>query len=278
MDVIEKFVNLSIRTGSSLDDLAKQPENLNCVLSVFRACCDCSTKPTKAEAEAFLAAAGSWLSVTADKLAQDSLKLTAPLQAKISLVNLTKRVDKRRREIREERRRRALEMEEVKRASRVDTSRDVEFMSEALAEAHKAMLEGEVPVGAVVVDPQGKIVGRGHNRVISDKDPSAHAEILALRDAARTTENYRLEDCSLYVTLEPCPMCSGAIIGARLSRLIYGAKDDKAGAVDSVVKLFKIDQLNHHTRVTGGVLQDQSLQLLRDFFARLRQILGRKCE
>lgn len=151
-------------------------------------------------------------------------------------------------------------------------------MSEALAEAHKAMLEGEVPVGAVVVESSWKIVGRGHNRVISDKDPSAHAEILALRDAARTTENYRLEDCSLYVTLEPCPMCSGAIIGARLSRLIYGAKDDKAGAVDSVVKLFKIDQLNHHTRVTGGVLQDQSLQLLRDFFARLRQIRGRKCE
>ena len=131
---------------------------------------------------------------------------------------------------------------------------DLEFMQLALVEAQKARALGEVPVGAIVVK-DGVIVGRGSNAPIGSQDPSAHAEMLALRDAAKNIGNYRLVDCSLYVTLEPCAMCAGAIQHARIVQLVFGAKDPKTGACGSVVNLMTEDKLNHHTEVASGVLE-----------------------
>jgi len=140
------------------------------------------------------------------------------------------------------------------------------FMREALSMARSAECLGEVPVGAVVVR-DGEIVGRGFNSPIGEHDPTAHAEIAALRDAARNLENYRLPGCELFVTLEPCAMCAGAILHARIARVIYGARDLKTGVHGSVVDLFAVERLNHHTEVVGGVLADECGQLLSSFFA-----------
>ena len=146
---------------------------------------------------------------------------------------------------------------------------DEAMMAEALALARAASGRGEVPVGAVVIR-DGAIVGRGGNAPILHSDPTAHAEIAALRDAGRALGNYRLPDCALYVTLEPCAMCAGAIIHARLARLVYGAADPKTGACGSVIDLFGEARPNHHTRVTGGVLANESAMLLSQFFAARR--------
>jgi len=143
------------------------------------------------------------------------------------------------------------------------------WMRAALALAEEAWRRGEVPVGAVVV-ADGKIVGRGFNAPIERHDPTTHAEIAALRDAAQTLGNYRLPDCDLYVTLEPCPMCAGAIMQARIRRLVFGAADPKTGACGSVVDLFAEPRLNHQTTATGGVLADECGALLKRFFAERR--------
>ncbi|MBL8416437.1 MAG: tRNA adenosine(34) deaminase TadA [Propionivibrio sp.] len=144
--------------------------------------------------------------------------------------------------------------------------KDEFFMREALSQARAAECLGEVPVGAVVVR-EGVIVGRGFNSPIGESDPTAHAEIAALRDAARTLENYRLPGCELFVTLEPCAMCAGAILHARIARVIYGARDLKTGVHGSVVDLFAVERLNHHTEVVGGVLAEECSRLLSGFFA-----------
>lgn len=146
---------------------------------------------------------------------------------------------------------------------------DLAFMQSALALAREGGAAGEVPVGAVVVK-EGHIVGRGFNAPISRHDPTAHAEIMALRDAAGTLGNYRLPDCTLYVTLEPCVMCSGAIMHARIARIVYGASDPKTGACGSVVDLFSETRLNFHAEVTGGVMAEECGALLRSFFAARR--------
>ena len=143
------------------------------------------------------------------------------------------------------------------------------FMRAALDLASQAQAAGEVPVGAVVV-LKGEIIGRGFNAPISRHDPSAHAEMLALRDAAQHLENYRLVDCELYVTLEPCLMCAGAIMHARIARLVYGANDPKTGACGSVVNAFAEKRLNHHTTVADGVLAEECGAMLSDFFAARR--------
>jgi tRNA(adenine34) deaminase len=143
------------------------------------------------------------------------------------------------------------------------------YMREALSMARSSECLGEVPVGAIVVR-DGVIVGRGFNSPIGDSDPTAHAEINALRDAARTLGNYRLPGCELFVSLEPCAMCAGAIMHARLARVVYGARDPKTGVHGSVVDLFAIERLNHHTEVVGGVLAEECGQLLSDFFAARR--------
>jgi len=142
-------------------------------------------------------------------------------------------------------------------------------MREALMLAAEAARRGEVPVGAVVVR-DGEIIGRGFNAPISRHDPTAHAEVAALRDAGRATGNYRLTGCTLYVGLEPCVMCAGAIMHARISRVVYGAADPKTGACGSVVDLFAESRLNHHTEVVRGVLAEEAGRLLSDFFAARR--------
>jgi tRNA(adenine34) deaminase len=144
------------------------------------------------------------------------------------------------------------------------------FMREALSLAQAAECLGEVPVGAVVVR-NGIIVGRGFNSPIGENDPTAHAEIAALRDAARNLNNYRLPGCELFVTLEPCAMCAGAIIHARISRVVYGARDAKTGAHGSVVDLFSVDRLNFHAEIEGGVLAAECGDLLSRFFAARRK-------
>lgn len=139
------------------------------------------------------------------------------------------------------------------------------WMEEALRCARRALEEGEVPVGAVVVCDR-KIVGRGWNRNLQSTDPTAHAEIVALREAGCTVGNHRLEDCDLFVTIEPCAMCAGALVNARICRLVYGADDPKAGAVHSVMTVVNHPQLNHKIEVRGGVLAGRSAEVLQSFF------------
>jgi tRNA(adenine34) deaminase len=146
---------------------------------------------------------------------------------------------------------------------------DDAWMGEALVLARAAGARGEVPVGAIVVK-DGAVVGRGGNSPISASDPTAHAEIAALREAAKVVGNYRLPGCELYVTLEPCPMCAGAIMHARIERLVFGASDAKTGACGSVVDLFGETRLNHHATVTRGVRTDECGRLLSEFFAARR--------
>ncbi|MFM2481637.1 tRNA adenosine(34) deaminase TadA [Celerinatantimonas sp. YJH-8] len=154
----------------------------------------------------------------------------------------------------------------------VDVSLDHEFMSKAIELAMRAQDEGEIPVGAIVVY-QGKIIGRGWNRSIQCHDATHHAEIMALREAGQYLQNYRLLDTTLYVTLEPCPMCAGAMVHARVSRLVYGASDLKTGAAGSVYNLVSTPQLNHQLEVVGGVEQEHCSMLLSEFFRRRRQTI-----
>lgn len=149
------------------------------------------------------------------------------------------------------------------------SDQDQIYMQAAIALAKQAAERGEVPVGAIVVK-DGEIIGRGSNAPIGLHDPSAHAEILAIRDAAKNIGNYRLVDCTLYVTLEPCAMCSGAIQHARIANLIYGASDPKTGACGSVINLMSEEKLNHHTNVARGILESECGQLLSDFFRHRR--------
>lgn len=144
------------------------------------------------------------------------------------------------------------------------------YMHRALDQARDALGAGEVPVGAVVVDGAGAIIGAGYNAPVSTQDPCAHAEVRALRDAAMSLGNYRLDGCTLFVTLEPCMMCSGAIVHARLARLVYGATEPKTGMVESRANLIAQPWHNHQVRVAGGVLASRSRRLLQAFFAERR--------
>lgn len=146
---------------------------------------------------------------------------------------------------------------------------DQDFMALALLQARQAWDAGEVPVGAVVVK-DGIVIAQGYNQPISSHDPTAHAEVMALRAASQVLGNYRLPGCELYVTLEPCVMCAGAMMHARLSRVVYGAADLKTGACGSVINLFEQEKLNHHTDIVSGVLAVECAQLLKDFFASRR--------
>ena len=153
---------------------------------------------------------------------------------------------------------------------------DEDYMRLAFAEARAAEADGEVPVGAIVVSPDGKVIGRGRNRVIADSDPTAHCEIVAMREAGRALGNYRLLGCSLYVTLEPCAMCAGAILHARIARLIYAAADPKAGACGSVLSVMNFPALNHRAEVIAGILAEECSTALTDFFRRKRNAQTRQ--
>jgi tRNA(adenine34) deaminase len=144
------------------------------------------------------------------------------------------------------------------------------WMEEALREAARAQTSGEVPVGAIIVR-DGTIIGRGWNRNRLDSDPTAHAEIVALREAGRHIGNHRLEDCQMFVTIEPCAMCCGALVHARLARLVYGAADPKAGAVRSIMQVLNHPQLNHRMEIAGGVLAGKCTQMMQAFFQQRRE-------
>jgi tRNA(adenine34) deaminase len=151
---------------------------------------------------------------------------------------------------------------------------DSVFMQQAISQAHNAWALGEVPVGAIVVK-DGQVIATGFNQPIGTHDPTAHAEIMALRAASTILGNYRLPGCELYVTLEPCVMCAGAMMHARLARVVFGATDPKTGACGSIVNLFEQEKLNHHTEVTSGVLADECSALLREFFITRRRATQR---
>ncbi|MCE9546680.1 MAG: tRNA adenosine(34) deaminase TadA [Planctomycetia bacterium] len=156
----------------------------------------------------------------------------------------------------------------------VDSIRDLpghnDLMRLALAEARLALAENEVPVGAIIVHA-GQVIAAAHNQREQLRDPTAHAEMIAITQAAESLGSWRLEDCGLFVTLEPCPMCSGAIVQARIPLVVYGATDPKAGAVDSLFKLLADPRLNHRAQTVGGVLAEECGQLLREFFAEQRR-------
>jgi tRNA(adenine34) deaminase len=152
---------------------------------------------------------------------------------------------------------------------RLTSASDELWMEEALRAAQRALEAGEVPIGAIVVC-DGKIVGRGWNRNITDADPTAHAEIVALREAGAAVGNHRLAECDLFATIEPCPMCAGAMVHARIKRLVYGADDPKAGAVQSVMQVLNHPQLNHKIEVRNGILAGRGAELLQSFFKNRR--------
>ena len=153
--------------------------------------------------------------------------------------------------------------------SAIERTSDELWMEEALRSAQRALEIGEVPVGAVVVH-EGRIVGRGWNRNLADHDPTAHAEVVALREAGQNLGNHRLGECDLFATIEPCAMCVGALIHARIRRLVYGADDPKAGAVHSVIAVINHPSLNHRMEVRGGVLAGRSADILQEFFRKRR--------
>ncbi|MBP6802455.1 MAG: tRNA adenosine(34) deaminase TadA [Zoogloea sp.] len=153
----------------------------------------------------------------------------------------------------------------------ISPEQDAEFMRVAIELAEEAGRCGEVPVGAVIVGPDGRVVGRGFNQPILRHDPTAHAEVMALRNAAETLANYRMPGCTLYVTLEPCVMCAGAIMHARIGRVVFGARDPKTGVAGSVIDLFAETRLNHHAEVEGGLLADTCGGILSGFFAARRK-------
>ena len=152
-----------------------------------------------------------------------------------------------------------------------DSARDIRWMMAALGQAHRAAARGEVPVGAVLVDAADRLLGAGHNRPIAGCDPTLHAEIDAIRRAARAVGNYRLPGTTLYITLEPCPMCAGAILQARIGRVVFGAGDSRLGAAGTVFNLLDCPGFNHRVRVIGGVLGEECGELLRGFFRARRR-------
>ncbi|MDO8735037.1 MAG: tRNA adenosine(34) deaminase TadA [Elusimicrobiota bacterium] len=146
---------------------------------------------------------------------------------------------------------------------------DIFFIKQALKEAKKAAKSGEVPVGCVIVK-DGKIISRAYNLTVKRNDPTAHAEILAIKKAAQKTGNYRLTNCEMYVTIEPCPMCAGAAVWARVRKIIFGVCDEKSGAAGSVVNIVNNKKLNHRIKIKGGVLSDECADLMRKFFRKRR--------
>ena len=295
---IERFVALSIRRGSTLASIEKNDPtlaDLKCVAGA--ALLFWPAKPegealTDAEVERaterFLAEAGDWLKAApaevralferfslAERTNLESepqglyRSLLEPMPG-VTASRLLDELESARTILAERRARRIEALREKNRtvnsgAPSVDPEADVRFMREALEEAKRAADAGEVPVGAVLVK-DGKVVARGGNRTIRDRDPTAHAEVLVLREAARLLDNHRLEGLSLYVTLEPCPMCAGAIAEARLERLVFGADDPKKGAAGGAFSLFDVPGVNHRPWVTAGVLKAESERMLKDFF------------
>ena len=155
------------------------------------------------------------------------------------------------------------------------TEQDLYYMKEALLEGEKALAEGEVPIGAVMVR-DGEIIARGHNMRNTAKNPLRHAEIDVINEAAGIVGDWRLEDCTLYVTVEPCPMCAGAIVQARIPRVVFGTRNSKAGCAGSVLNLLEVQEFNHQVTITQGILEEECSQMMSNFFRRLREMKKEK--
>lgn len=151
---------------------------------------------------------------------------------------------------------------------------DAHYMRQAFRQAEVAYDAGEVPIGCVIIDVKGRVIGKGYNQVERLKDPTAHAEVLAITAACQTLENWRLEDCTLYVTLEPCPMCAGAILNSRIARVVYAAPDKRFGACGTCSDVLTGNALNREVQVSGGIMADDSLALIRGFFQEMRARKG----
>ena len=286
---LERFNELSLRRGLPLGRLFSQSEDLRIVLCAAFL----SSAGLSAPREAFLEEAGRFLSEEGDWLATDAQSLLDAALDRGILDDegdvLRNRIDRPAHLTRERlldelesareilaRRRAAVRtaLQEKNRAVNrptvhVDEEEDRRFMREALLEAEKAKALEEVPVGAVVT-AEGRIIARAHNRTLTSGDPTAHAEVLAIREAARVLGNHRLTEATLYVTLEPCPMCAGALWNARVKRVVFGAAEPRSGALGSVFGLFDLPQLNHRPFVTKGVEAEKASQLLKEFFAQRR--------
>ncbi len=271
MDLLTKFGQLSVKKGLTYDSLTKTAEDSQTVSNAFIACVSDPLNITAEEADAFLRGPGSWLNISVDELLKIAKASKTQPKESLRYNELSEAVTRIRSEIKEERKQRALNLEKIAKEKQIDTSQDEYFMHEALKEADIAMSEGEVPVGAVIVDEHKQIIARSYNCTVRQNDPCGHAEIRAIKQAADVLGNYRLDRCSIYVTLEPCAMCSGAIINARFSRLIYGADESKTGAVKSNAQLFDNERLNHSVMVRSGVLADICATKLKEFFAEKRK-------
>lgn len=288
---IETFSALTIRRGSSLESLARTSNDyVRVVIGAWLLSVPKTVTRDEAlkSAERFLSDAGQWLNVTPEALLAEALSLGLMNEGPEGLTHdLMPRPGVTARRLTDElesaqailaaRRARTREVLQAKNRAvnsgepPVDDEADQRFMHEALKEAQAAADAGEVPVGAVLVD-NGVIVARAGNRTLRDGDPTAHAEMLVLREGARVAKTHRLTNATLYVTLEPCPMCAGGIVQARPSRVVFGASDPRMGAVGGALSLFDLPGINHRPWVRRGVLADDAKVLLTTFFAQRRTV------
>lgn len=288
---IETFSALTIRRGSSLESLARTSNDyVRVVVGAWLLSVPKTVTRDEAltSAERFLSDPGQWLNVTPEALLTEALSLGLMNEGPEGLTHdLMPRPGVTARRLTDElesaqailaaRRARTREVLQAKNRAvnsgepPVDDEADQRFMREALKEAQAAADAGEVPVGAVLVD-NGVIVARAGNRTLRDGDPTAHAEMLVLREGAKVAKNHRLTNATLYVTLEPCPMCAGGIVQARPSRVVFGASDPRMGAVGGALSLFDLPGINHRPWVRRGVLADDAKALLTTFFAQRRTV------
>lgn len=288
---IETFSALTIRRGSSLESLARTSDDyVRVVVGAWLLSVPKTVTRDEAlmSAERFLSDPGQWLNVTPEALLAEALSLGLMNEGPEGLTHdLMPRPGVTARRLTDElesaqailaaRRERTREVLQAKNRAvnsgepPVDDEADQRFMREALKEAQAAADAGEVPVGAVLVD-NGVIVARAGNRTLRDGDPTAHAEMLVLREGAKVAKNHRLTNATLYVTLEPCPMCAGGIVQARPSRIVFGASDPRMGAVGGALSLFDLPGINHRPWVRRGVLADDVKALLTTFFAQRRTV------
>ena len=284
---VQRFIELTVRKGSTLLSIVRgNPKDLTCLLHAFSSYLPdgpISAEQAMQSAQAFLGSVGSWLNESAATLLINALKSGVIEQTQtgyVKRVSLDYSRDDlerayRQAQLERDAKRQAMRKSLQEKNRRVNSARipadprDEQFMQEALAFAKEAERLGEIPVGCVIVK-DGQIVGAGFNQSITRHDPSAHAEVIAIREAARALENYRLKGCTLYVTLEPCAMCTALIVHARIDRVVFGANDFKTGALGGVIDLIEAAKMNHRPTVDKGILAQESTSLLKQFFGKMR--------